>query len=612
MALRKNDIRVLSEIEHCLLRPGVWIGSCKEELTPTYIYNLHGDITKKDIWTIPGLLKIFDEVISNAVDEAIRTDFKYGNIIKVWYKDGELRVKDNGRGLPIEKDDAGVYTPQTIVCQLRAGSNFDDETKGEVVGQNGVGVSLSNIYSKKFKVNTANGELHYTQAFQDHLSKVGDPVVKKSKDNFTEITFTPDYEFFNASERSRQHFGILIEKRIRDLAFCYPEISFYWNNKKIPGDKLKTFLKSIHEIFECSETEKVRIGVFYSDTEFQHSSFVNGAETKRGGTHIIRVMRTITDHVRAHLKKKYKIEVKPIDISSKIFLYLSMRMKAPEFDNQSKERLITSEAVFNPMINDAMPDKFLNAICRNQEIIEPIVEAYKLKIQAKENLELKRKQKNGKRKKIAKLIDATARNREKCTLFIVEGESAGATFLAVRNEFSGALKLKGKIPNVWSMKPVDIIKNQELENILVSLGLEIGRKAENLNFGRVAFLTDADVDGNHISGLLLNLFYRFWPELFDEGRITKVMPPLYIVQKGSGKVFRFYSLDEWAKWKEGRDLKGYKISYFKGLGGLDEQEYEKMINEPNLVVFEKDDAAKQSLTVAFGEDPSLRKEWMSL
>jgi DNA topoisomerase-2 len=612
-ALRENDIQTLSEIEHCLLRPGVWIGSTKEELQNVYVYNGGGRLKKMDVWTIPGLLKIFDEVISNSVDESIRTNFKFGNQIKIWFKDGEIRVKDNGRGLPIEKDSEGVWTPETIVTQLRAGSNFDDETKGEVVGMNGVGVSLSNIYSNKFRVYTANGANIYNQKFENHLSKRGRPTIKKSKDNFTEITFTPNYDFFSASERTMEHFELLIEKRIRDLAFCYPEIRFTFNNRRVTGDRLKPFLKNIHDIFESSETKKARIGVFYSDTEFQQTSFVNGAETKRGGSHIDYVMWRIVDHVRAFLKKKHKIEVKPIDIKSKVFLLFSMRMQGPEFDNQTKERLITPEADFKPMVNEVLTDKFLNSITRNPEIIDPIVEAYKLKMQVKENLELKRKQKNTRRKKIAKLIDATAKDRLKCTLFIVEGDSAGATFLSVRNEFSGALKLKGKVPNVHDMKPLDVAKNEEYENIMVSMGLEIGVKAEmrNLNFGRVSFLTDADVDGNHISGLLLNFFYKFWPELFDMGIVTKVMPPLYIAKKKKGKTYRFYSFTEWDAWKEKNDVGQFEVAYFKGLGGLDEQEYEKMINEPNVHVFEKDGESKGTLKIAFGNDSSLRKEWMS-
>lgn len=611
-ALRKNDIKVLTEIEHCLKRPNVWIGSTKEEPIDTYVYDENGKIHLQTVNQIPGLLKIFDEVISNSVDEAIRTNFEFGNRIDVYIEGDSIRIRDNGRGLPIELDKgSGKWTPEIIVTQLRAGSNFDDTTISEVVGQNGVGVSLSNIYSEKFSVKTSNGAKSYVQSFKNNLSVIGKPKIGDSNGNYTEIAFSPSYEFFNISAKGKEHLIILFEKRVRDLAFAYPEIKFYFNKKRVMGENLKKFLSNIHEVFEFSETPKARLGVFYSDTEFQQISFVNGADTRRAGSHIDLVTHAITEYLREYIKKKFKFEVKPIDIRSKLFIVAAIRISRPKFDSQTKERLMTPTIEIKELVDELITDKFLKSLQKNEEIIGPIVEAYKLKQQVKDNLELKDKQKKMKKVKITKLVDATAKNRDKCTLYIVEGDSAGATFLSVRNEYCGALKLKGKIPNITGMKPSEIVSNTELSNIMASIGLEIGKKPENLRFGKIAMMTDADVDGNHITGLLMNFFHRFWPDLFNQGKIIKIMSPLYIAYKGK-TANRFYSFEEWNAWKKNQNLADFKVKYFKGLGGLGDKEYELLLIDPVYSVMVSNEMTSTSLDIAFGEVADKRKVWMSI
>jgi DNA topoisomerase-2 len=227
--LREDDIQVLSDIEHVLKRPGMYCGNVNEEIYPTYIYE-NNKIVLKDIPQIPALLKLFDEIVSNSIDEAIRTSFKYATKIKVTFdnKIGTVTVEDNGRGLPIEYNEAlKKWTPEIIFTHLKAGSNFDDTNKEMLVGQYGVGGSLVPIFSRNFSIDTANGQKKYKQTFENHLAIKHNPVITKSKDNYTSISYDPNYDYFKVSDEVIKYLPILYEKRIRDLAFCYPEITFF-------------------------------------------------------------------------------------------------------------------------------------------------------------------------------------------------------------------------------------------------------------------------------------------------------------------------------------------------------------------------------------------------
>ena len=610
--LRKDDIQVLSDIEHVLKRPGMYCGNVNQETYPTYVYD-NNKIIQKDIPQIPALLKLFDEIVSNSVDEAIRTSFKFATKIKINYEEklGEISIEDNGRGLPIEyRDELKKWIPEIIYTHLKAGSNFDDDNKEMLVGQYGVGGSLVPIFSKKFSVDTANMQKQYKQTFEYHLSKKGKPVITDSKVNYTLITYLPNYDYFNTSEEVMQNISTLYEKRVKDLAFAYPEITFWYNKQKVSVPKLKQFVEQIHEVYEANEVDNGRIALFYSDTEFQQMSFVNGAYTSRGGTHVDYAVNKIIEYVRVYLKKKHKLEVKPIDIKSKIFLLLSIRMNNPQFDSQTKERLMSSNN-FKDLIDSMLTDKFLNQILKNDEIILPIVEAYKLKQQAKENVDLKKINQQKKKARVDKYYPAT---KDKKYLVLTEGDSACNGLMSVlgRTEFS-YFPLRGKPLNVLEAKMDKIKANDEIKNIVNILNLRLDKDQQNdLNYENILFASDQDLDGMAIRALLIVLFYKFAPSLLKQNKIKFLRTPIVAGFDIKGNIKEYYfTLPEYNQGKK----QGIKYTYYKGLATWDASDLNKLIKQHGIhhfiQDFEYDDESEQMiLNWMYSANVDFRKEQM--
>lgn len=583
--LRKDDIQVLSDIEHVLKRPGMYCGNVNEEVYPTYIYE-NGKIVLKDIPQIPALLKLFDEIVSNSLDEAIRTGFKYATKIKIEFAEdlGTVSVEDNGRGLPIElNEQLKKWTPEVIFTHLKAGSNFDDTNKDMLVGQYGVGGSLVPIFSRKFSIDTANGQKRYTQTFENHLAIKRKPQIVDCKDNYTLVTYTPNYDYFNVSDEVKENLASLYYKRVKDLAFAYPEITFWFKGEKIRVPKLEGFVEQIHHVYEANEVSNGRVAIFYSDTEFQQMSFVNGAYTSRGGTHVDYATNKIIEHIRAFLKKKHKLEVKPIDIKSRMFLLLSIRMSNPQFDSQTKERLMSANN-FKSLIDELLTEKFLNTILKNDEIILPIVETYKLKMQAKENIDLKKLNQQTKKTRIEKYYPAT---KEKKYLVLTEGDSAcnGLMSILGRDRYS-YFPLRGKPLNVLEAK-IDKIKiNEEIKNIVKILNLRLDKDIQDdLTYENVLFASDQDLDGMAIRGLLLAFFYKFAPSLLKANRIKFLRTPIVagFDKNGIIKDF-FFTLDEYNMNRN----KSYKYSYMKGLASWQASDLNRLIKEKGISHFIQD------------------------
>lgn len=584
--LRKNDIKVLDDIQHVLKRPGMYVGSINAELSQTYIYDENNKIIQKEIKQIPALIKLFDEIISNSLDEAIRTQFKYATKIKIDFdaKTGEVRIEDNGRGLPIEYDDKlKKYTPEIIFTHLKAGSNFNDDDKEMLVGQYGVGGSLVPIFSRKFTVETANGQQSYKQTYENHLAIKRKAVIADCKSNYTLISYFPNYAYFNVEDDVADNIESLYRKRVKDLAFAYPEVTFWFNKEKIAVPKLKAFVEQIHSIYEANEVDNGRVAIFYSDTEFQQMSFVNGAYTSRGGTHVDYATTKIVDYIRTFLKKKHKLDVKPIDIKSKLFLLLSIRMNNPQFDSQTKERLMSSNN-FKDLIDQLLTEKFMTTILKNDEIIMPIVESYKLKLQVKENVELKKLAQQKKKTRVDKYFPAT---KEKKYLVLTEGDSAcnGLMSILGRDIFS-FFPLKGKPLNVLEAKFDKIKTNEEIWNIATILDMSIDKSIKtDLNYEYVLFASDQDLDGMAIRGLLLAIFYKFTPFMLTSNRIKFLRTPIVAGFDSKDNIKDFYfNLQEYQQNKN----KSYRYSYMKGLASWDSNDLCKLIKLKGLDYFIQD------------------------
>jgi len=608
-SLRKNDIQTLGELEYVLKRPGIYIGSIKQELVEKYMYE-DDKMVKKSIPFNPGLIKIIEEVIDNSIDEAIETDFEYANKINVSYDDGVITVKDNGRGLPIAKDKlTGKNVVENIFTELRTGSNFDDEKRAEKEkkGMNGVGVSLTNIFSDWLQVKTANGAKQYTQKFELGPVKRHPAKITKSTQNFTEVQFKPNYAYFDVKEDIFEVLPDLIYRVLRNAAFCFPEITFKFNNKRISGANLRQFMTSIHPINEFTENEKVRLGVFCSDDGFQHLSFVNGLETVRAGTHVDYVTNTIVNKLREFIKKKYKLEVKPADIRNKLFILLSVRIPAPDFDGQTKERLITPNSAFSDRMISIFTDKFFKQLIKNEEIIEPIVESYRLKKQVEENINLRKlSQQKQTKVRVEKYLPATKKRK---FLVLTEGDSAkgGISAALGRDEF-GYFPLKGKPLNAYEAKPSLITKNVEFQNIVKITGMRLDKDIQTtLRYENILFATDADADGTHIKALLLAYFGRFAKSLIKSKKIHFLKTPLIAVKKKGVITDYFFDFESYNKAK----IKSGQITYYKGLGTWDPKDLKEIIRKDGLdnfiVTFDWDEESKRALDIWVGGDSDLRK-----
>lgn len=356
------------------------------------------------------------------------------------------------------------------------------------------------------------------------------------------------------------------------------------------------------------ENEKWCIGISSSDNGFQCIGFVNGVECP-SGTHVDYIINQICPYIREKIKKKYKVDVKPADIRSHFSLFINCTIINPAFSSQTKEKLITEPKNFGSEYT--VSEKLLKQVL-GSEIIQSILDWAKRKSEADEAAALRKAQKNLDRTKIAKLIDAKKKGlRNDCVLQIYEGDSASNAVRQYRDpQLQGAFPIRGKFLNVFDLEPSRVMQNEEVKSICAAMGLKIGERATatNLRYGKVAIYSDADTDGDCIAGLLLNFFYKYWPELVKEGRICRVETPIVVAKKGK-ETLKFYYDNEYQEWvdKVGAGIKQWNVEYKKGLAALENYEYKEIIQNPRMIQFTEDDTAKDQFKIWFGDDSDLRK-----
>lgn len=408
----------LTDIEHVLLRPGMYIGSVKPNTSMKHIIN-DDKILKEEITFNPGLLKLFDEIIMNSIDESKREGSKL-NIIKVDIEDGNISIHDNG-GIPVKKHPKyNEWVPEMIFSNLKSGSNFDDDESREGAGTNGVGSVLANIYSTKFKISTCDGTNKFVQTFSDNMRKRNKASITKSKTKHTEISFTPDYEKFGLDNLDRDNYE-MIKKRVYDISACNHTLKIYFNKKLINFKSFDDYIKLYKSEFfsESSKDKKWTIGVAHSTNGFQQVSFANSTETYDGGTHLEYITNQIIYKLRDFFKKKHKADIRSADLKNHIFLFINSTVVNPSFSSQTKEKLITEIKEFG--FEFKVSDKLIKSILKS-EIIESVldwIERKKIADESKLQRDLKRKLS---RIKVDKLIDAKGKERWKCSLSIFEGD----------------------------------------------------------------------------------------------------------------------------------------------------------------------------------------------
>jgi DNA topoisomerase II len=622
-----KDVKVLNDIEHALTRPGMYIGSINVEKQLFWLPE-KDKMVYKEVDYIPGLFKIFNELLDNAVDEGVR-----GHCNEIWVEvDTEKNtysIRDNGRGIAPDKHSSGKFLPELLFSTLRSGSNFDD-SKRETIGMNGVGAALSNIFSSRFVVEIYRDDKLYLQTFKSNCKQIDEPIIKKVKTDSgnrgTKVSFTPDEKIFKKKLNLA-----LIYKRCLELSYAFPDFTFHLNmdgkKKTFEGKKLEDFVKMFGGLYEIIDEKKdgFRMAIMNSEyDQFTHFSNVNGADTWRGGTHIEAIKDIFVDKFKEILKKQYKIEATTNDVAKHLHVVVFQKINAPYFDGQTKEKLATDRDILQKIYDDMLSPRKITSIAKKlEEIAVKIAEAVNEKNQAKELAELRKAQRGMKEKRVAKLIDCNSRDRSKCILYITEGDSAVGGIAAVRDPKTQAgLPLRGKVLNIHGMAPKDIIENKEIQTLMSAIGLEFGKQAvtisrgkvelNGIRYGNISILTDADHDGSAIRCLLINFLFRFWPELFENKIVTISEAPIYRVSdKGRKNNMFFYDRKDFEQFAKGKNLKNAEVSYFKGLGSCDKLAWDFFLNKkPKMYPVEVDDQAKEKLKMAFGDDTDARKKWL--
>lgn len=420
----EQKYRKLSDVEHVLIRPGRYIGSVKPHTAETWVVGEDGKMSRSEITWNPGLIKLFDEVISNAVDHSKRKEGEHLDTIKIDIdrKTGEISVMDNG-GIPVaEHKECGEYVPTLIFGYLRSGSNFDDTEDSTGTGQNGEGASLTNIFSTEFTVETSDGKKKFKQTWTKNMmektnAKVTDHVGK----GYTKITFIPDYAHIG-TQLDDGNYAKLV-KRVYDVAGCNPKLKIYLNGEQIKIKSFKDYIALYTDKFEFDDNGDWQVGVAASDDGFSHVSFVNTTETIQGGTHLYYVWYQIATKLREFIQKKHKIDVKQTEIQAHMRVFINATIVRPRYDSQTKETLITE--VKDYKTSWEATDKFIKRVI-DHGIVDRVLLWAEAKAKAEEMKRLRELSKDidkANPRRVEKFSDAMEdEDRHLCELYLTEGD----------------------------------------------------------------------------------------------------------------------------------------------------------------------------------------------
>ncbi|ULA52518.1 topoisomerase IV subunit B [Enterobacter phage vB-EclM_KMB20] len=603
----QNKIQMLSDKEHVIRRPGMYIGSVSNESHERFMFGQWKSVTY-----VAGLIKIIDEVIDNSVDEGIRTNFKFANKISVEIKDGKVTVEDNGRGIP----QAMVTTPEgdeipgpvAAWTKTKAGGNFGADADRKTGGQNGVGSSLTNIFSVQFVGITSDGTNELTVTCSNGSDNVSWKSVP-SKYKGTKVSFIPDFSHFEVDSFNEIYSEIVLD-RLQTLAVVFPDIEFKFQGKKVNGG-FKKFAKQFDEEAIVADEDNCSIAIGRSDDGFRQLTYVNNIHTSKGGSHVDLVVDELSNELIPMLKRKYKLEVNKARIKECFTFVMFVRdMSNMRFDSQTKERLTSPWGEVKAHLNLDYK-KLAQQVMKSEAIHMPIIEAMLARKLAAEKAAETKAAKAASKAKVAKHIkpELYGNDKEETTLFLTEGDSAIGYLLTTRDrKLHGGYPLRGKFLNTWGMTAAEAMKNKEVFDICAITGLTIGEDYENLNYKNIAIMTDADVDGTGSIYPSLLAFFSNWPRLFEEGRIRFVKTPVIIMSKGDKQKW-YYTAAEYEA--EKNELAGWKLRYIKGLGSLEEDEYERVIQEPHYDVVSLPENWKELFEMVMGDDAAPRKVWMS-
>ncbi|KAH3663440.1 hypothetical protein WICMUC_005966 [Wickerhamomyces mucosus] len=615
-AKKKNasdQYQKLSQLEHILKRPDTYIGSTEHLESNLWIYDGETEsMVEKPVKIVPGLFKIFDEILVNAADNKIRDPSMKKIEVTIDAESNTISVKNDGKGIPIEMHDKeGIWIPELIFGNLLTSSNYDDDEKKVTGGRNGYGAKLCNIFSTEFTLETAdkNSEKIYKQTWKNNMSETGKPKITamgKRLVEYTKITYKPDLAKFHMETLDEDILGVL-RRRVYDLAGTVKGVSVSLNGTTI---KIRDFKQYVEMYVRALNTKRLADGeaidlekkptIVYkkfddeksksrweiafgvSDSSFNQISFVNSIATTSGGPHVQYVADQIVDKIGAVLKKKHKnSNVKPFQIRNNMFLFVNCLIENPAFTSQTKEQMSTRKPQFGS--DPRVPDEFINQILKT-EFIEKILDV--AQINADKALKKSDGSKKSRITNHPKLEDANkAGTREgyKCTLILTEGDSALSLAVAglavIGRDYYGCFPLRGKMLNVRDASADQLAKNSEIQAIKQIMGLQHKKNYEDnksLRYGRIMIMTDQDTDGSHIKGLIINFLETSFPGLLNvPGFLLEFITPIVkvTITKPRRETISFYNMPEYEDWIENESHRyTWTHKYYKGLGTSSQQE----------------------------------------
>ncbi len=587
-AYSAKDIHVLEGLEAVRKRPGMYIGDQGSR----------------------GLHHLVYEVIDNSIDESLAG---FCDTINVTINpDGSVTVVDNGRGIPTEMHESGKCAAEVVMTILHAGGKFDKSAYQVSGGLHGVGVSVVNALSAWLELTIWRNGKEYHQRYERGNPVTELEVVGNTDIRGTRVQFMPDDEIFSNTEYQAD----ILKSRMRELAFLNSHITI--NFEDLRSDKLQRrtyhypggissfveYLNKGKEVLfkepilikgEKDKTE-IEVAIQYNDSYMERLyGFVNLINTIEGGTHVAGFRTALTRAVNDEARKLKILKEKDVNLSGDdlkegLTAVISVKVMEPQFEGQTKTKLGNSDV--KGIVDSLVYEGLKNALDERPEILKPIVESA---IRARQAREAAKKAKELVRRKSimsgltlpGKLSDCSNRNPADCEIYIVEGDSAGGSAKQGRNrEFQAILPLRGKILNVEKARLEKILSSETIRNIILALGCGVGDdfNEDKLRYHKIFIMADADVDGAHIRTLLLTLFFRYMPQIIDNGYLYVAQPPLFRVQ--CGKDINYCFSEKEMKEIQSKSMgKKIDVQRYKGLGEMNaEQLWETTMNPENRII----------------------------